>query len=294
MSLKIGIFGKKYDGTMRESLQNLVCSLEKQGIDIFVYGDFYAMISESVAFAKAPRIFGNGAHEESQPDFLLSIGGDGTLLKTVALLGNRNIPIVGVNMGHLGFLTTISGNDMDSYVSELINGNYTIEERSMLHVEYGGTDGLEECFVLNEVGLHRDKPLTLLSIDVFVDGDFLATYAGDGLIVATPTGSTAYSLSCGGPILTPNSNCFVLTPVAVHNLTFRPIIVPDTAKIRLVTHSKTDTMSLGLDSGSIIVPSQTEISIRKESFGIKLVRMGNQNFYSALRDKLMWGLDIRQ
>ena len=148
--------------------------------------------------------------------------------------------------------------------------------------------------MLNEVGLHRDKPLTLLSIDVYVDGEFLATYSGDGLIVASPTGSTAYSLSCGGPILSPNSNCIVLTPVAVHTLTFRPIILPDTSQIKLVTHSKTDSMCLGLDSESLTVSASTEINISKETFGIQLVRMEQQSFYSALRDKLMWGVDKRQ
>ncbi len=294
MSLRIGLFGKRYDSTMRNSLQSLVQSLENHAISIFVYNDFFDLIKGDIRFVQPPELFLRTADTAQQPDFLFSIGGDGTLLKTVAQLGHKNIPIVGVNMGHLGFLTTISGSNMDDYVDELISGNYTIEERGMLHVEYAEGGTTTRRFVLNEVTLHRDKPLTLLSTDVFVDGDFLATYSGDGLIVATPTGSTAYSLSCGGPILTPNSNCFVLTPIAVHTLTFRPIIVPDTAHIRLVTTSKANTMCLGLDSDSIIVPAQTEINIRKEDFGIKLVRMDRQNFYSALRDKLMWGIDKRQ
>ena len=294
MGFKIGLFGKRYDGTMHISLQKLVHSLEKYEIDIFVFNDFYTLIKDEIVFLHTPHIFSREENTAAEFNFLFSIGGDGTLLKTVAQLGHNKVPIVGVNMGHLGFLTTISDSDVDNYVAELISGNYTIEERSMLHVEYGMQAEKTERFVLNEVTLHRDKPLTLLSIDVFVDGEFLATYSGDGLIVATPTGSTAYSLSCGGPILTPNSNCFVLTPIAVHTLTFRPIIVPDTSNIRIVTTSKTDTMCLGLDSDSIIVPVQTEINIRKEDFGIKLVRMDNQNFYSALRDKLMWGIDKRQ
>lgn len=293
MSLKIGLFGKRYDNTMHASLQTLVQALEKHCIDIFVFNDFYNLIKDEIVFSQTPNLFSREENTAAELDFLFSIGGDGTLLKTVAQLGHKNVPIVGVNLGHLGFLTTISGSNLDNYVAELIDGKHTIEDRSMLHVEYGQAEKTER-FVLNEVTLHRDKPLTLLSIDVFVDGEFLATYSGDGLIVATPTGSTAYSLSCGGPILTPNSNCFVLTPIAVHTLTFRPIIVPDTANIRLVTNSKTDTMCLGLDSDSIIVPVQTEINIRKEDFGIKLVRMDNQNFYSALRDKLMWGIDKRQ
>ena len=293
MSLKIGLFGKRYDNTMHASLQTLVQALEKHCIDIFVFNDFYNLIKDEIVFSQTPNLFSREENTAAELDFLFSIGGDGTLLKTVAQLGHKNVPIVGVNLGHLGFLTTISGSNLDNYVAELIDGKHTIEDRSMLHVEYGQAEKTER-FVLNEVTLHRDKPLTLLSIDVFVDGEFLATYSGDGLIAATPTGSTAYSLSCGGPILTPNSNCFVLTPIAVHTLTFRPIIVPDTASIRIVTTSKTDTMCLGLDSDSIIVPVQTEINIRKEDFGIKLVRMDNQNFYSALRDKLMWGIDKRQ
>ena len=294
MSLKVGLFGKKYDETMHQSLQKLVSSLERQGIEIFIFSDFYSLIKNDITFSVEPYFFGHDGAQNLKQDFLFSIGGDGTLLKTVALLGRHNVPIVGVNLGHLGFLTTISSSNLDEYVAELIKGNYTIEERSLLHVEYCVNNQLSERFVLNEVNLHRDKPLTLISTDVFVDGDFLATYAGDGIILATPTGSTAYSLSCGGPILTPNSNCFVLTPIAVHTLTFRPIILPDTANIRLVTTSKTDTMCLGLDSDSIIVPTTTEINIHKEDFGIRLVRMDKQNFYSALRDKLMWGVDKRK
>ena len=180
MSFKIGLFGKRYDNTMHASLQALVQSLEKHGIDIFVFNDFYNLIKDEIVFSQTPNLFSREENTAAELNFLFSIGGDGTLLKTVAQLGDKNVPIVGVNLGHLGFLTTISGSNADDYVAELISGNYSIEERSMLHVEYGCKAEKTERFVLNEVTLHRDKPLTLLSIDVFVDGEFLATYSGDG------------------------------------------------------------------------------------------------------------------
>lgn len=226
-------------------------------------------------------------------DFLFSIGGDGTLLSSVHLLAGRDIPVLGINFGHLGFLTTAGKHDIDSLVTELLAGHYTLEPRTLLHCQVVGDNtsplasGLD-TFALNEVCLRRFEDGTLLHTDLYVDGDFVATYAGDGLLVATPTGSTAYSLSCGGPILTPNSGCFVITPIAVHNLTLRPIIVPDGAILRLVTHAQPYRFSLSADSRRYSLDYGTEVTLRREDFSIRLVRMGSQNFFTAIHQKLGW------
>lgn len=230
---------------------------------------------------------------EGPCDFLFSIGGDGTLLSSVHLIAGRQIPVIGINFGHLGFLTTAGRNDMDTLVADLLAGRYTLEPRTLLHVSARANDqsvGQQlATFALNEVSLHRLDDGTLLRTDLYVDGDFVATYAGDGLIVATPTGSTAYSLSCGGPILTPNSGCFVITPIGAHNLTLRPIIVPDSAQLRLVTHPQQQLFNLGTDSRRQHLPCGTEILLSRETFDIRLVRLHNQTFFDAIHRKLGWG-----
>lgn len=281
-------------------------------------------------------------------DFLFSIGGDGTLLSSVHLIGSRNIPVLGINFGHLGFLTTAGRDDLGTLVSDLLSGRYTVEPRTLLHIETvncetvncekvnseltiqtGGnrpnsqlkntgnrpqvtghrsqitknqqppsdhrsqiTDHRLKDTALNEVTLHRLDDGTLLHTDLYVDDDFVATYSGDGLIVATPTGSTAYSLSCGGPILTPNSGCFVITPIGAHNLTLRPIIVPDSAKLRLVTHqeraSEPTHFNLSMDSRRLHLPCGTQINLSRETFTLSLVRLHGQSFFSAIHQKLGW------
>ena len=253
-------------------------------------------------------------------DFLFSIGGDGTLLSSVHLIGSRNIPVLGINFGHLGFLTTAGRDDLGTLVSDLLSGRYTVEPRTLLHIETvncetvncekvnseltiqtGGNRPNSQFSILNsqlkdtalnEVTLHRLDDGTLLHTDLYVDDDFVATYSGDGLIVATPTGSTAYSLSCGGPILTPNSGCFVITPIGAHNLTLRPIIVPDSAKLRLVTHqeraSEPTHFNLSMDSRRLHLPCGTQINLSRETFTVSLVRLHNQSFFSAIHQKLGW------
>lgn len=246
---------------------------------------------------------------DRQYDFLFSIGGDGTLLSAVHLIGSRNIPVLGINFGHLGFLTTAGRDDLDTLVADLLAGRYTVEPRTLLHIstEVDEAPQLQnsinfktpstskfqtETYALNEVTLHRLDDGTLLHTDLFVDNDFVATYSGDGLIVATPTGSTAYSLSCGGPILTPNSGCFVVTPIGAHNLTLRPIIVPDSAQLRLVTHqeraSEPSLFNLSMDSRRQHLPCGTEIRLSREAFTISLVRLHGQSFFSAIHQKLGW------
>lgn len=222
-------------------------------------------------------------------DFLFSIGGDGTLLSSVQFVHSSNPaafpPILGINFGHLGFLTTVGKESVSGLAEDLLNGRYSLEERTLLHVD-------NSAFALNEVFLHRGDASTLLRTEVTVDGDYVATYAGDGVIVATPTGSTAYSLSCGGPILTPDSRCMVITPISAHTLTLRPIIVPDTAHIQL--HVKGGIpYTIGIDSHRRNVTGDMSIDIRRAPFTIKLVRTGAQSFFSAIRDKLSWGTEVR-
>ena len=247
---------------------------------------------------------------EQQIDMLISIGGDGTLLNEVHLIGQAGIPVVGINFGHLGFLTTAGRDDIDQLADSLRDGNFTIEQRTMLEVSVSGqidgssdgyldgrsepaTQGLSQSrtlYALNEVYLHRLAHSPLLHTQVVADDAPLATYAADGLIVATPTGSTAYSLSCGGPILAPGSGGLVLTPIAAHTLTQRPIVLADSVRLQLSDLDPEASFTLGVDSYVCQLGHNAHIAIRKADYKTQLVRLGKQNFYSAIREKLMWGI----
>lgn len=226
-------------------------------------------------------------------DYLFSIGGDGTLLSSVQFVGTGSPdtfpPVLGINFGHLGFLTTVGRDNLHSMVEELLGGRFTLEERSLLQLSADQSQQ-PTSFSLNEVFVHRTEEASLLRTEVYVDNLYVATYAGDGVIVATPTGSTAYSLSCGGPILTPDSRCLAITPISAHTLTLRPIIVPDSATLRLHV---CDDCFLGIDSRRTTLAGNTDLILRRAPFSVRLVRMNTQNFFSAIRDKLMWGTEVR-
>ncbi len=225
--------------------------------------------------------------------YLISIGGDGTLLNSVQFVRSSNPahfpPILGINFGHLGFLTTAGKDNIRSLVDDLVSERYTIEQRTLLQVEH---PGVPTSYALNEVLVHRGETMSLLRTQLLVDNLYVATYSGDGLIVATPTGSTAYSLSCGGPILTPDSRCLAITPISAHTLTLRPIIIPDTAHLSLKVEGPLST--LGIDSRRHTLTGHTTINLRLAPFTIQLIRTAGQNFFSAIRDKLMWGTEVRQ
>ncbi|MBR4739368.1 MAG: NAD(+)/NADH kinase [Bacteroidales bacterium] len=226
-------------------------------------------------------------------DYLFSIGGDGTLLSSVQFVRPDTPeafpPVLGINFGHLGFLTTVGRENLHGMVDELLEGKYTLEERSLLQLSTTHCP-LSTQYALNEVFVHRTEEASLLRTEVYAGGDYVATYAGDGVIVGTPTGSTAYSLSCGGPILTPDSRCLLITPISAHTLTLRPIIIPDTADIRLKVN---DACFLGIDSRRITLDGGSELHLRRAPFTIRLVRLGQQNFFTAIREKLMWGTEVR-
>lgn len=248
-------------------------------------------------------------------DYLFSIGGDGTLLSSVQFIHSTSSgefpPILGINFGHLGFLTTAGKENLATLVKDLLEGRFTTEKRTLLQISSpslnpSATQPFCHSFALNEVFLHRPESSSMLRTEVYVDDLYVATYAGDGVIVASPTGSTAYSLSCGGPILTPDCGCFVITPIGAHTLTLRPIIVPDSARLRLVTVQAThhtdanskfslqnSQFTLGMDSRRETLSGSATIDICRASFSISLIRMNTQNFFSAIRDKLMWGTEVR-
>ncbi len=226
-------------------------------------------------------------------DLVLSLGGDGTLLDSVAMVGRAGIPVLGINLGRLGFLSSVPLEGTDSALGAIATGRYTLEERSVLQVEGAGDLLGERNFALNEVSLHKRDSSSMITVHATVGDRFLNTYWADGLIVSTPTGSTAYSLSCGGPLLDPRCDALVITPIAPHNLNVRPFVVPDHHPIRLIAEARGGKYLLNLDSRGVTMEASTELTITRAPFTVKLVHLEGHDFMSTLRTKLTWGLDVR-
>jgi NAD+ kinase len=226
-------------------------------------------------------------------DFFLSIGGDGTLLDSVCVVGKKEVPILGLNTGRLGFLANVATDKIGEAIEELAKGNYQIESRILLSLTSSKKLFHGVNFALNEFTIHKKDTSSMITVHTFIDGKYLNSYWADGLIVATPTGSTGYSLSCGGPLITPGAKNFVITPVSPHNLNVRPIIVSDEAEISFEIEGRTDKFMISLDSRSTSVASEVKLSVKKEAFSAKLVKLPSYHFFDTLRQKLNWGLDLR-
>ena len=231
---------------------------------------------------------------EGPIDMLLSIGGDGTMLDAVPLVGDSGIPMLGINMGRLGFISSVAKEEIHQAIQQILEGRYTTESRTLLElVSPQGVFHDKVNYALNEINIIRNPEHSLLSVKVFVNDVFLNTYWGDGILMATPTGSTAYSLSAGGPILTPDSHSFVITPIAAHNLTVRPIVIPDDSEVRIHVEGREKKFVFSMDSRVCALDTSVELVVRKAEFCIHTVRMEGADFFSTIRNKLMWGKDNR-
>jgi NAD+ kinase len=227
------------------------------------------------------------------PDILISVGGDGTILDTITAIGDSEIPIVGFNTGRLGFLANNAKEEAKQIVEMLLRGDYELEQRSLLSLKTDDKLFGNNNFALNELTVHKKDSSSMMTIHTYINDEYLNSYWADGLIIATPTGSTAYSLSCGGPILIPQSKNFVINPIAPHNLSARPIIVPDDVEIKLRIEGREDEFLATLDSRTRTISNDTDLKIVKSKFYINLVKFEGQNFYNTIRNKLLWGIDKR-
>ncbi|MDI9320029.1 MAG: NAD kinase [Phycisphaerales bacterium] len=290
----VALYNRSFEQDDIPMLQRIIYKLEGYQLSLIFFEDFYHRIKQHISLKQAPQILFTGRNDlPSQTDMLMSLGGDGTMLDTVTFVGNSNIPIIGINLGRLGFLAAISEDEVDGALSSLIQGSYTIEKRSLLHLDANIPLFGNAPFGLNEFTIHRKDSSSMIKIHTYLNGEFLNTYWADGLIVATPTGSTGYSLSCGGPVVFPQASNFVITPVAPHNLNLRSIVVPDDGVISFEVEGRSDTFLCTLDSRSETITSETQLAIRKEHFSISLVRPHEHNFLKTIRQKLYWGIDKR-
>lgn len=291
--MKIALFGMSPNPASMPYIQQLIRKLEEVNCTMLVYEPYFKMIKSSVSFNSSYQLFNTHNELIENVDYLLSIGGDGTFLDTVRLVRDSGVPVLGINLGRLGFLSSISKDEISSAINALLNKDFKLVPRILVKLKT--KEGLfgEMNYGLNEVSIRRGDASSLMVLHVYVDGEMLNSYWADGLIIATPTGSTAYSLSCGGPILAPLSKNFVITPIATHNLTVRPFVIPDDSKIRIELEGRDDQFLVSLDSRTEAINKPIVLNIEKETFNINLIQMSNKNFFSTIRDKLKWGLDIR-
>jgi NAD+ kinase len=291
--MKIALFGIDIPEKSTDYIQDMINKLEIENGVIYIYQPFYRMLSGKITFKKDPVIFGKKEEIQGKIDLIFSIGGDGTILSAVTLVQDSNIPVVGINLGHMGFLSSISRDQILSAIDAIRKKNYKIDRRTLLTLKtpadlFGGCN-----FALNDLIVHTTDAMSMLTVKTWINGDYLNTYWGDGLIVATPTGSTAYSLSCTGPVLTPDSENFIITPIASHNLTVRPLVVRNDSDIRIKVEGRGNDFLVSLDSRVVKVNNSVELIIHKADFTINLLRLNEKIFFTTLREKLNWGLDIR-
>ncbi len=291
--MQVAIYGRNFHSSARENVATLFSRLKSMNVDVFVFKPFFEfMQSKSGLRPKIKGFFESHKDLPKDTDFLFSVGGDGTFLETVSIVKDSGIPVVGLNTGRLGFLSYISQDGLDDSLDSLFSGKFDIEERMMLKVHSSGDSILPLNIALNEVRIYKNAA-SLVTVHVHVDDEFLSSYWADGLILSTPTGSTAYSLSVGGPIVVPESDSIVLSPIAPHNLTVRPLVLPGKAVLRFSVDTRDPVYQLALDSRSINIPVQDKITVSRASYTLKMVRIENNSFYSTLRNKLMWGIDKR-
>ncbi|MCL1932930.1 MAG: NAD kinase [Candidatus Azobacteroides sp.] len=289
--MKIGLFGNEFQVEKQKSIQALFNKLQAMHAEIYAEHRFYNYLTKQ--FACVPTI--NGLIETDRPtlDMVISLGGDGTFLRTAAWVGRQNIPILGINTGRLGFLADINPDDIETTLDEIFRVEYTIEKRSVLELESDPPFRGIYNYALNEIAILKRDTSSMITIHTSLNEEYLTNYLGDGLLIATPTGSTAYSMSVNGPIIIPQASNFVLSPVAPHSLNVRPLVIPEDYRIRLKVETRNNNFLVALDGRSEIYPSGSEFFIRKADFTIQLVKPYPQNFYETLRKKLLWGADVR-
>ncbi len=289
--MKIGIFGSDYQAGKQNRIKRIFDRLKELNGDIWVERHFYDYLSTQ--FAYTPDVSGLIDSEAFSLDVALSLGGDGTFLRTAAWVGRKNIPILGINTGRLGFLADVDTPDIEELLDEFFRGEYRLEERSLLQLNTDTRFPGPYNYALNEIAVLKRDTSSMITIHAYLNDDFLTDYLADGLLVATPTGSTAYSMSVDGPIIIPQARNFVLSPVAPHSLNVRPLVIPDDYTIRLEVETRSSNFLVALDGRSEMFPSGTRFEIRKADFTTKIVKRHKQTFYDTLRKKLMWGTDVR-
>ena len=291
--MQVAVFGRNFPSYARENIAAMFSKFSAMDVSVWVYEPLFEFLQKETGLR--PEVAGLFTDHKGIPsdiDFLFSLGGDGTFLETVTLVRDTGIPVLGVNIGRLGFLSYISQENMSESLESVFSGKFDIEERMLLKVEAPGSTLEDLDVALNEVRIYKSSG-SLITIHVKANEEFLSAYWADGLLLSTPTGSTGYNLSVGGPIVVPESNSIILSPIAPHNLTVRPLVLPDSAVLQLTVDTRDPNFQLALDSRTVDLDVNTTVTVRRAPYTLKMIRIENISFYSTLRNKLMWGADKR-
>lgn len=291
--MTIGLYGRVLYEAHTNFVQLLIDMLYQKEIDFAIHQKYYPIIKEKIVFKSEPKLFQYSKYIAQHIDYLLTLGGDGTLLDSVNIVRNTHVKVMGINMGRLGFLATVSKAEIEKALTALQQKTYVVDERALLQVAIEKPLFGDLIYGLNEFTIYKKDSSSMITVHAFIDGEFLNSYWADGVIVATPTGSTGYSLSCGGPVIQPSSKSFVITPIAPHNLNVRPIVVDENVEISFDAEGRIDQFIATLDSRHTIIDTADMPKIKKADYKLQLIRLPENSFLHSLRSKLMWGLDKR-
>lgn len=293
--MKLALYGQYYPEKTADILNKVFSVFEKYNAQAVFEANFYTILLENNVLKKEYEVFSNHTELNNSFDFFISIGGDGTMLRAATFVKSKNIPIVGINAGRLGFLANVQQDAIEKLLPKLFENNYKLSQRTLLSLECypDPCDIFDLNFALNEITVSRKNTTSMITIETCLNGEYLTSFWADGLIISTPTGSTGYNLSCGGPVITPESKCIVITPIAPHNLNVRPLILSDDTEIKLKVSGREPQFLLSLDSGTKTIDNDNEVHIKKAPFTINMVEFPNETFLKTLRNKLLWGEDKR-
>jgi len=291
--MRIAVYGRQFnDPVVTPFIQQVFDSLAQHGVEVYVYPVLNDYLRENIKTAPY-KLLESTDKLTGLVDLVLTLGGDGTLLDMVAIIRDSGIPVIGINFGRLGFLASINKNDIEAAIYAVVNKQFSLDSRELLCIDSEEEVFGKDNFALNDITIHKRDDAAMITTHVFLNKEFLNSYWGDGIIISTSTGSTAYSLSCGGPIIFPESNSIVLTPNAPHNLNVRPIVLPDTSVLAFDVECRSNNYLISCDSRTAIIDKTMRFRVCKAPFRLNLVRLNNESYLSTLRNKLLWGLDVR-
>lgn len=292
--MKVAIFGQYYQNDTRPIIKDIFVFFNRNKVELVIEEKFLKILHEEKIVERQYNTFSTHADLDKSFDILISIGGDGTILRAATFVRDSGIPILGVNAGRLGFLAKVQKENIESFLQIVIEKKYSISKRTLLTIECSpNNEEIDINFAMNEISVSRKDTTSMITIETFLNGEYLNSYWADGLIISTPTGSTGYSLSCGGPILTPEVKGLVITPIAPHNLNARPLVIPDDTEIKLKISGREEQYLVSLDSRLTSVSNNSELKIKKTPFQINMVEIPEETFLKTLRNKLLWGEDKR-
>jgi NAD+ kinase len=292
--MRVGIYGRVLNKPEHKAqVTTLIQLLEKKNIETMIYGPYMDYLLSHKVISHACETFIENSFGQAGIDYLICLGGDGTMLDTLTIVQDSDVPVLGINMGRFGFLASTQSENIENALDELCNKSFSIDKRSLLKLESSTPLFGEFSYALNDFVLHKKDTSSMITVHTYLNGEFMNSYWADGLIISTPTGSSGYSLSCGGPLLFPRSSSFAITPIAPHNLNARPVVIPDDNVLSFEIEGRGSSFLASLDSRSASFGPTIQMAIRKADFSFNMIRLSSENYLSTLRNKLMWGLDNR-